>query len=702
MEAQGHIEHYAILGELARGGMGVIYRAHDTRMGRDVALKVLSASSSQQRARFLREVDSLMRLRHRYVVAAHAGGEFEGKPYLILDLVDGESLEARIEREGPLAPGVAVSLIRKLAQAIEYAHSQGVLHRDVKPANILMDAEGEPRLADFGLAKLLDGDQDSLTRTGMAYGTPGYWAPEQAGGKLAEIGPATDVYGLGATLYATLTGDTPVKGDSYMELLIATREQRPQRPGIDRKLDAICLRCLEKDPADRYASAGEVERDLLDWEEVGPGGRGLVLTLVALVVLASILVLTLAAIWTGRDAPASADSASPLATATVSSATAIPSPTPSSHAEAPAVEEEPTTVAGWCARADEWEAKGDHDRAIQALDRAIALRPGDARSLNSRAWNRNGLGDSEGALKDYTAALLSDPNYTGAWIRRGSIYFGLARYDEALRDVERALQLDPQSAKAYAHRGRIRMTLLKHESALEDFNRALELDPANRMAKSSRGVILQGQGDVLGGSEQLGESLYKVPKKEYTRPRRLTGIAQLMHDLAGGFESKTTHVQVTKSSPGMIGAVFAPLGPEAVKDSQRGLRQLWVVVGRLRTGAGFSSVCLFAYQDEAGARRMVALERELLEERGKQLEAATMKDGKCTASLSDYPGAPRASGFRFRIVYDSPAERAVSFSTILQVGPYCLEMVHANLPWTQAQADAFSERVSATVRASLR
>jgi Protein kinase domain len=261
--------------------MGVVYRARGPEG--EVALKLLLARSTSQevqRRRFEREVDALRRLDHQGIVAVRGAGQHRDMPWVAMELVEGDSLEQRLARQGPLAPRAAAELIRKLARAVQHAHARGVLHRDLKPANVLLDSlSGEPRLTDFGLARDTDLERSKLTRTGSILGTPGFWPPEQAEGRLEALGPASDVYGLGATLYAALTGQAPFAGESLIECLRAVVELdvvAPSRlaPSLDPTLEAICLRCLEKDPADRYPDAGLLADALDDYCEGAPERAG--------------------------------------------------------------------------------------------------------------------------------------------------------------------------------------------------------------------------------------------------------------------------------------------------------------------------------------------------------------------------------------------------------------------------------------------
>ena len=213
---------YEVVHELARGGMGVVYLARDLALGRQVALKLLGRATPESRARFAREVEALGRLQHPAIVSVHAAGEDEGRPYLVLDYVRGQSLDQRLERAGPLTINEALDLMEPLTSAVEAAHAAGILHRDLKPANVLLDEAGRPRLTDFGLARLR-AEASQLSQTGQVSGTPGYWAPEQARGDQQQVGPATDVYGLGATLYACVSGAPPIRGGSLAEAMIATQ-----------------------------------------------------------------------------------------------------------------------------------------------------------------------------------------------------------------------------------------------------------------------------------------------------------------------------------------------------------------------------------------------------------------------------------------------------------------------------------------------
>jgi eukaryotic-like serine/threonine-protein kinase len=265
---------YEVAAELGRGGMGVVYKARQCSLGRWVALKMILAGAHADpaaRARFRTEAEAVARLQHPNVVQAYEVGEHDGRPFLALEYVPGGSLGYQwdgAERE-------AARVVEAVARAVHQAHQRGVLHRDLKPNNVLLTDDGTPKVADFGLAKLVD-QCGGPTRTESLLGTPGYMAPEQAAGDFRKIGVSADVYSLGAILYELLTGRPPFRGASQLETLEQVRIREPVPPtrlrrSISPDLETICLRCLEKEPGNRYSSAGELAEELrrfLDGEPI--------------------------------------------------------------------------------------------------------------------------------------------------------------------------------------------------------------------------------------------------------------------------------------------------------------------------------------------------------------------------------------------------------------------------------------------------
>lgn len=262
------ISGYEILTELGRGGSGVVYKARHRHLNRLVALKVLRAESggcSDLRRRFLEEARTVGRLQRTGVVQIYEINTQADPPYLTLEFVAGGSLRDGLTRQR-FTPREAAQMVANLARVLAGVHQAGVIHRDLKPSNILLTEDGTPKLTDFGIARCLEAAEE-LTRTGEIVGTPAYMAPEQAAGRRAEVGPATDVYGLGAVLYETLTGRPPFQAETPLETLRQVQTEDPLPPrrlkaGVPRDLETICLKCLEKEPRCRYPSAAALAADL--------------------------------------------------------------------------------------------------------------------------------------------------------------------------------------------------------------------------------------------------------------------------------------------------------------------------------------------------------------------------------------------------------------------------------------------------------
>jgi serine/threonine protein kinase len=319
------IDHYELLEKIGRGGMGIVYKARQLGLNRIVALKAILAgqdAAPDQRARFRREAETMARLCHPNIVPIYAIGERDGCPFFTMEFVEGCNLAQRIA--GKPQPGrKAATWVEVLARAVSYAHQQGLVHRDLKPSNVVLTTDDVPKITDFGLAKFLGGDAagsvsgaaaggeaavpfgesvrptwtpesdrgasprggpdsagsgarpaalaaESATVTGMTIGTPAYMSPEQAAGHMRDVGPLADVYALGAILYELLTGQAPFTSKASWETLLDVQEREPPRPRdlnpqVDPDLEAVCLKCLKKNPTDRYHSAEALADDLARW-----------------------------------------------------------------------------------------------------------------------------------------------------------------------------------------------------------------------------------------------------------------------------------------------------------------------------------------------------------------------------------------------------------------------------------------------------
>jgi serine/threonine-protein kinase len=269
----GWIGEYELLEEIARGGMGVVYKARQKRVKRLVALKMIltgQMASNEERERFLREAELAANLDHPNIVPIYEVSESQGCPFFSMKLIEGQSLSKLIKQkrlqQSNYDPCAAAQLTATVARAVHFAHERGFLHCDLKPSNILLETDGRPYVTDFGLAKRASEDS-SLSVSGAILGTPSYMAPEQASGSRRGLSPATDVYGLGAILYELLTGSPPFRNGTVMETVVEVLERDPSpprelRPEIPKELETICLKCLEKNPKDRFASAAALASEL--------------------------------------------------------------------------------------------------------------------------------------------------------------------------------------------------------------------------------------------------------------------------------------------------------------------------------------------------------------------------------------------------------------------------------------------------------
>ena len=270
--ANPRVPGFEILGELGRGGMGVVYKATQIGLNRLVALKMIlhgDFAGDEPKLRFRLEAEAVARLRHPNIVQIYEVGEHQGQPFFALEFCDGGSLRSAL-KGGPLAPRAAAKMVESLARAVDMAHQSLIVHRDLKPDNVLLLADGTPKVTDFGLARKLEGETaltqpGRLTQSGAVMGTPHYMPPEQARGQ--RVGPPADIYSLGAILYELLTGRPPFDGKTLGELFSKVLLQEPARPSskltpVPRDLEIICLKCLQKEPAARYASAEALADDL--------------------------------------------------------------------------------------------------------------------------------------------------------------------------------------------------------------------------------------------------------------------------------------------------------------------------------------------------------------------------------------------------------------------------------------------------------
>jgi len=483
---------YRLTGELGRGAMGVVYRGLAPE-GREVAVKVLNPAnlSATGAARFEREARLSQELVHPNLIRVYESGVHGGQRYLVMELVPGVSLEETLRR-GPLPPAEVRALGQALCAGLAAAHARGVLHRDLKPANVLMGLD-RIVLTDFGLALDASEDRERLTKTGVLLGSPAYMAPEQIEGKSPLVGPRTDVYGLGATLYEAMTGQPPFSAPSLLEIAVKVTEGRPPsplklNPEADPRLAEVCLRCLASDPADRYGSVEEVARDL---EAAGSGGgrRGRIGAGLALILVPILGWLGFVAWSELRPTPQSQVTPSP-------SPEASPRPSPAASTspsqagpDAHALADKGDVLGALAALGEDrrdlalraellfWRSsklyfeRGNGSRA--AIKEALRANPGDPflAALHHHAWRDNPLpeGSPPRPRRGLPGALLT------AWDLADKGSRDLDHLRRIYNAFERAYELDPRNR--WVHLGRVRFLgeVAKVSQAQADFSRARRL-----------------------------------------------------------------------------------------------------------------------------------------------------------------------------------------------------------------------------------
>lgn len=556
--------------------MGVVWLAYDHTRGEQVAIKSLTAANAAptQRARFAREAEILSRLQHPHLLRVFDLVEIKGVQQLVVEYVEGESLADTLRR-GPISPEQAAQISRAIAEGLAVVHEAGVVHRDIKPDNILIDTTGRPVLVDFGIARAASGQ--SLTKTGSLMGSPQYMAPEQVA-EAKRVDARADVYGLGATLYHALVGEPPFLGESVIEILARVMKETAvppaqRNPAIEPRLSRICVRCLAKDPADRFQTAAELADALAESLQAPAPTRaraGL-----GILVLSAAVLAAAALGWSATRSQPTPPSPS-LAQASPSP-TPSPSPSPpvvsAQLAQAQALVQDPGTrrtalpiyerllaqfpddAEVWLGRADlhvllqEWQAAtsdfgqaltrdpdlflalvgrgrlsvslGDVKAGLKDLDRAVQLRPKApaAQAAFARALSKTGKDDAR-AFGAFQLALRLDPNQPGAWRDLAELSFRLKDYARTYRDCMKGLKHAPERPDILAIRSGAELGLLRPGVSLETADLALRRDPQLPLAWQHRGLALISLGKVRLAAESFRRVL------ELTQTSKLSKAAK--------------------------------------------------------------------------------------------------------------------------------------------------------------------------------
>jgi tetratricopeptide (TPR) repeat protein/tRNA A-37 threonylcarbamoyl transferase component Bud32 len=484
---------------LGRGGMGVVFKARHQRLNRFVALKMLitgAYAGSHERARFQREAEAVASVRHANIVQVYDVGEHDGWPYFTMELVEGGSLTDTLAGT-PQPARQAATFVATLAEAVQVAHQVGIVHRDLKPGNVLLTADGMPKIADFGLARHFDRDT-ALTASGARVGTPSYMAPEQVTGQAGAIGPATDIYALGALLYEMLTGRPPFRAETATETerqVIEVDPVPPARlnPRVPRDLETICLKCLHKDPQRRYANAGALVEDLRRFLDGRP------------ILARRISPLERAWRWCRRNPAGAALAATVLVLVGLSVAGSLSLQRQQLVRRIAA--ERKRGQARLAIEAALWHQQDLRQRGLWD-DAKVELALADTRLSDAGSDGlRRRLAQARSELDEAIRAEADDP---GVVLRMAKAEAELGRAEQVETLLRRAISRQPRDPKIWVESGLVRDRLGRPDQAAADFGTAIELLPRDRFFASPRSWLLL----ELAGHERVFSALLKARSED--------------------------------------------------------------------------------------------------------------------------------------------------------------------------------------------
>ncbi|MFH1228684.1 MAG: serine/threonine-protein kinase [Planctomycetota bacterium] len=512
---------YNIEKKLGQGGMGAVYLVVDPTSNCKVALKVITSKDEKLLERFQREVSAVAKLQHTNIVQVYEAGVINKQHYFTMDYIEGTPLDKLIQSKPKPSIQTLAKIIMQVASALHYAHSQQIVHRDIKPANILIDRDGQVFLTDFGVAKQLTGLDRSLTITGMAIGTPNYMPPEQAMGQKDEIDPRSDVFSLGATMYHCITGRVPFTGKEIYEVLSKVINDEPVSPSsiikmIPKDIETICLKCMNKDKAKRYQTAGELATDLkryLAGEQIMARRDSALTKLylkakrnkIASISTASAIVILIVVVIGLMTS--SAGKKKEIESYRVKAEKAFEE---KNYDEAKvwcnkvlALAPQDETIQSLLKKSEKI-IKAQEDKKQQEDTQAKEAAAKAQRTMDLRAEAKAILDRASGAptpdqkIKLAQEALVIDPTYGDAWQVIGYAYKEKNDNNKGYESFSKAIELAPTLAYSYCERGLISYNRGDVKSALSDFEKVLKYDPNSHIGYFVKGFIKHKQKDYDG------------------------------------------------------------------------------------------------------------------------------------------------------------------------------------------------------------
>ncbi|MFH1226595.1 MAG: tetratricopeptide repeat protein [Planctomycetota bacterium] len=561
---------YTLEKKLGQGGMGAVYLALDPALNRKVALKVITSKDEKLLERFQREASAVAKLKHPNIVQVYEAGIINKQHYFTMDYVEGTPLDKLIQAKSKPSFQNIAKIILQVASALHYAHSQKIIHRDIKPGNILIDKNGETFLTDFGVAKQLTGLDRSLTITGTAIGTPNYMPPEQAQGKKDEIDPRSDIFSLGATLYHCLTGQMPFDGNEIYEVLSKVINEDPPAPSsiariIPKDLETICLQCLNKDKSKRYQTAGALAQDLKQYLEGAPitarrtsylarfrikvkKNKMASLAITGAIVILITVVIGLMTSSAGKEKEIESyrteaknafekndyDKAKEWSTKLLALAPddeTIKGILKKSEKIIKAQEDKKQQVdkqvkeaAAKAQRTVDLRAKAKEileratgaptpEQKIKLAQEALAIDStfGDAYQVIGYAYKEKG--DNDKAYEYFSKAIEATPTLAYSYYERAFItQYIRNKPDEAIADFEKVLELDPNSHIGWFAKGNIALNKQKYDDAIASFSKTIELYPEYDWAYNNRGNVYRAKGEIEQAIKDLNKAIELNPK----------------------------------------------------------------------------------------------------------------------------------------------------------------------------------------------